>query len=320
MPALAAMRTLTVDVPARLLLRGEGDAIVHSAHWPAAVGASGSAPVQIAIHGLGGSHLNWGLLAPELVELGEVWAPDLAGFGMTPPDGRTSSVGDNVDLVIGLIQTISPDRPAVLLGNSMGGHIAYSVAARRPDLVAGIVLIGPALPPLLKRPDPRVALRFLLFTTPFLGEAFLRSRGRNLTPAEQVRETMELCAVDADALDRDLMLAHVDMAAQRRRMPHANDAFLTASRSLMRRLGTGRSKLWSAVDAIAAPGLILQGGQDRLAERVAADRLGERRPDWDYVVYDDLGHVVMIEAPHRVAADIRDWRIRRLPAASAAAS
>jgi pimeloyl-ACP methyl ester carboxylesterase len=319
MSALAKMHTRTVDVPDRHLLRGEGPATVHTAHWSAQPGVPATAPVQIAIHGLGGSHLNWGLLAPELTDLGEVWAPDLAGFGMTAPDGRTSSIGDNVDLMVGFIQTVSPDQPVVLLGNSMGGHIAYSLTARRPDLVAGLVLIGPALPPVVKRPDPRIALRFLLFSTPYVGEAFMRSRMRKTTPAEQVRETMELCVVDPDALDTDLMRAHVDMAAQRRRMPHAHSAFLTASRSLLRRLGPGRSKLWTSVDSISAPALILQGAEDRLAERIAADRLGERRPDWEYVVYDDLGHVVMIEDPKRVAADIHDWRRRHLPAESATA-
>jgi pimeloyl-ACP methyl ester carboxylesterase len=308
MSVLHSMHTRIVDVAARLLLRGEGDATVHTAHWPAAADVPETAPAQIAIHGLGGSHLNWGLLGPELADLGEVWAPDLAGFGKTPPDGRSSSVGDNVDLVIGFIQTVSPNRPVVLLGNSMGGHIAYSLAARRPDLVCGVVLIGPAVPPAVKRPDPKVLARFAVFTIPYLGESFLRSRARKLTPAEQVRETMELCVVEPDALDRDLMDAHEDMAAQRRRMPHANEAFLTASRSLMRRLGPGRSKLWAAVDDVRAPVLLLQGAEDRLAARIAADRLAQRRPDWEYVVYDDLGHVVMIEDPKRVAADIHTWR------------
>ncbi len=316
MSALEDMATSLLDVPAERLRHGGPDgATVHTAHWPASDAAPADAPAQICLHGLGGSHLNWSLLGPLLTDLGEVWAPDLAGFGLTPLDGRSSSVEANVDLVIGFIQTVSPDRPVVLLGNSMGGHIAYTIAAKRPDLVAGLVLVGAAVPPNVGKPDPTVALRFALFAIPKVGEAYLDARVRMLTPAEQVRETLELCVVDFDSLDTDLVRAHVDLAARRRHMPDAHAAFITAARSLLRRIGPRRWHLWLQVDAISAPALILHGGRDRLVERIAADRLSARRPDWEYRVYEDHGHVIMIEVPEQVSADIHAWRAEHLPVA-----
>ncbi len=125
---------------------------------------------------------------------------------------------------------------------------------------------------------------------------------------------MALVTVDRTSLDADLMAAHVEMATKRRRLPHAHEAFLTAARSLVLRLGPGRDKLWRAITKITAPALILQGGQDRLIERDACDRLADRRQDWTYRVYPDLGHVVMIEDPDRVAEDIAAWRADALPA------
>jgi pimeloyl-ACP methyl ester carboxylesterase len=40
-----------------------------------------------------------------------------------------------------------------LVGNSFGGAVALTVAARRPELVRTLTLVSPAMPDL--RPDPR---------------------------------------------------------------------------------------------------------------------------------------------------------------------
>lgn len=302
------LTTRYVRVHAHLLSRGSGHGEVHAARWDAAKGAPSDAPTQICVHGLGGSHLNWALLAPKLAAHGPVWAPDLAGFGRTLPANRSASVEDNLDLLEGFIKTISPDRPVVLLGNSMGGHITYTLAATRPELVAGIVLIGPAVPPLARVPDPRVLLRFATFATPFVGKAWLDERARRVTPAEQVRDTMELCTVNPDSLDPHLLHAHTELVAQRRLMPHSHTSFLEAARSLLLRLGPGRRRVWGHIDAVDVPALLLQGAHDRLMTIEGAEQVRRRRPDWAVKIYDDLGHVAMIEDPDRVAEDIAGWR------------
>lgn len=305
-----------LTVPAAALRRGRGDAAVHAAHWPAAPGAPADAPVQLCLHGLGGSHVNWVLLGPLLAAHGPVWAPDLAGFGLTPTDTRSASVADNIDLVAGLCSVVARDAPVLLLGNSMGGHIAYSLAAANPDRVAGLVLVGPAVPPMTRLPDREVARRFATLATPLLGRAYLERRRRVRTPAEEAAEVLALCLADPSSLDEGALDAHIAMVAQRRALANAPAAYLTAARSLLLRLGPQRAALWQAIERIEAPALILQGARDRLIERAACDRLADRRADWTYRVYDDLGHVVMLEAPERVAADITAWRASALTPAS----
>ena len=56
---------------------------VHYREWP------GPAEGQtfVCVHGLGGSLVNWALVAPGLARHGRVLALDLAGFGLTDPDG-----------------------------------------------------------------------------------------------------------------------------------------------------------------------------------------------------------------------------------------
>jgi pimeloyl-ACP methyl ester carboxylesterase len=54
---------------------------------------------MVLVHGLGGSHVNWMRVGPLLAERARVLAPDMAGFGMTPPAGRGTSVQANARLL-----------------------------------------------------------------------------------------------------------------------------------------------------------------------------------------------------------------------------
>ncbi len=70
------------------------------------------------------------LLAPR-----DVLTPDLPGFGETPePEGEFSPLD-------GLL-----DRPAAVVGNSLGGRIALQLALARPELVQRLLLVAPGLP------------------------------------------------------------------------------------------------------------------------------------------------------------------------------
>jgi pimeloyl-ACP methyl ester carboxylesterase len=304
-----AADTRWVSVPARLLRRGRGDHRVHAARWE---GADPQGTPLVAVHGLGGSHLNWGLVGGRLAALGTpwgpVWAPDLAGFGKTPLGTRRATIGDNLDLLVGFVRTVSAGRPVILLGNSMGGLLALLVAARAPELVAGLVLIDPAAPTRLsRRTDPQVVARFATFLTPGLGEAWLRRLARTTTPAEQARQTMALVLADAEAMDPVTFAAHADMIAQRRAMPHASRAFLQAARSLVSRLLVRQQAYWRDVDAVAAPALLVHGAADRLIGEDTVGRLARRRPDWRFSSHPELGHAPQLEAPDVFVAEVTDW-------------
>ena len=85
----------------------------------------------VAVHGLGGSHANWHDLAPLLTRSHRVVAVDLAGHGRTPRAGRSASIPANCGL-LGRFLSHVDDRPAVLLGNSMGGALSLLHAAAHP--------------------------------------------------------------------------------------------------------------------------------------------------------------------------------------------
>lgn len=99
--------------------------------------------------GLIGLH-GWGRSGADLATVLDGYsaiAPDLPGFGATPPPAEPWGAEAYADLVARLVEA-EADAPVVLLGHSFGGRVAVCLAAARPDLVRGLVLTGV---PLLRR-------------------------------------------------------------------------------------------------------------------------------------------------------------------------
>src|SRR3954466_9259992 len=97
-------------------------------------GGNPEGPVLVLVHGLGGSHLNWDLLAPLLTPHGRVLALDLPGFGRSEPGGRRATVEANVAVLRRFLAEVAGG-PVVLVGNSMGGMISIFTAAEAPEAV-----------------------------------------------------------------------------------------------------------------------------------------------------------------------------------------
>ena len=268
-------------------------------------GGPGDGTSVLFVHGLGGSHLNWVLLANELAADHHVMAIDLVGFGLTRSADRTSSIDSNVALVARFLNEVIGN-PTILVGNSMGGMISGLVASAHPQHVAGVVLIDPALPLEPKRPDRQVFTEFLLYTLPGVGERYMAKVARTTTPREQVQATMDVCVADQSDLDKAFIEASVALATERREFSESDHAFLVATRSLM--LHNMRSARYlSRLHAIAAPVLLIHGEKDRLVPVSAGRALAAAEPSWTYDEIAGVGHTPQIEAPRRVAESITDW-------------
>lgn len=259
----------------------------------------------VLVHGLGGSHANWLPIIPGLARHGVVYAIDLAGFGRTPPEGRSAAVEANTALLNRVLATIG--RRVVLVGNSMGGAISILQAAAHPDSVAGLVLIDPALPRRYSHVFDRASAQFLAaFAIPAAGIPLVQRRLRKLGPERVAMQGLKMCTVDYRRVDRAVVAEQVAITRDRIDQPWATSAFLEASRSLVRLLAR-RREFMRTVDAVAAPTLMLTGREDRLVPLAAAEAVAKARPDWDFVVFDDIGHVPQLEAPEQTLAAIERW-------------
>lgn len=133
-----------------LLDRPRGSHPPHRAEWLAAgdalvrtVRAGQGDTTLVLLHGFGESLFTWRAIIDPLATRYRVVAFDLPGFGGSskPPgdyglEAMTERVNDFIDRWVA--------GPVILVGHSMGGEIAASVALSRPDRIAALVLIAPA--------------------------------------------------------------------------------------------------------------------------------------------------------------------------------
>jgi pimeloyl-ACP methyl ester carboxylesterase len=260
----------------------------------------------VLVHGLGGSHVNWSEVAGALTARGRVLAPDLAGFGLTPPAGRSSAVRANRRLLDRFIAEVA-GTPAILVGNSMGGLIAMAQAAIDPGSVEALVLVNPAAPPVsLLRTSPGAVMRLVLPTAPVVGPAVLDAYLRRRPVDEYVAETLEFVCADPTRVSPGHVAESAEMARKRRTMPWASRAFVDASRSIARAL-VRRGAYDEMASAVTAPTLLIHGDRDDLVDPDAIRRLADLRPDWELVMLDGVGHVPQIEVPGVFVDVVAGW-------------
>jgi pimeloyl-ACP methyl ester carboxylesterase len=276
-----------------------------SVHYVDFGGPDGAAPTVVLVHGLGGSHLNWDLFAPLLAPRARVLAIDLPGFGRSEPGDRRTTVHDNVQVLDRFLREVAAT-PVVLVGNSMGGMISILQTAASPETVNGLVLLDAAVPGPRRSLDPLVTVTFVAYSIPRVGERFLSLRRKRSTPLRQVRDMLQLCGVDPDALPAHTIDRSITLIEQRQDVPGMDRAFLTAARSVVRLLVDPR-KYRRAMAAVRVPVLMVQGDQDRLVPVAAARDTAARRPDWQYLELPGVGHVPQLQVPEQLATKVITW-------------
>jgi pimeloyl-ACP methyl ester carboxylesterase/CRP-like cAMP-binding protein len=103
------------------------------------------APLAFLIHGWSSSSHTWSTLMPTLQRRYRCVAVDLPGFGKSPDPVESPSIAWYADLIAELIKLYKSDRGVAVIGHSMGGQIATTLALRHPALVEQLVLLNPAL-------------------------------------------------------------------------------------------------------------------------------------------------------------------------------
>jgi pimeloyl-ACP methyl ester carboxylesterase len=262
--------------------------------------AAADLPPALFVHGLGGSSLNWTALGLMLNDTIRGIAPDLPGFGRTPLSGVTG-ISEQADVLIQLLER-EYDQPVHVFGNSMGGASSVALAAQRPDLVASLTLVSPALP------HPRVsasALWFAALATPRVGPAVLE-RTQRLPFDQRFQASLAMVFGDPRSLAPEVRAAYEEELHRRDTDPWGRQATVEAARSILRSsLARPRRSLWADAARVECPVLLIYGGKDRLVDARIRTKAQRTFPNARLLYLPKSGHVAQMEHPDQVARAFR---------------
>jgi 2-hydroxymuconate-semialdehyde hydrolase len=263
-----------VPEPATIDVAGVKTALIDTGD-PAGGHEAGGAPVLL-LHGSGPgvtATANWRPVIPALSQDRRVLAPDQLGFGGTATgEQRTYGRAAWTAHALALLDTLGVETVDVI-GNSMGGAVALSLAAARPSAIRRIVLMGS------------------------MGVAMALPAGLNTiwgyTPGvEQMREIIGLFAYNRALITDEL----VEMRYQASLSPLVRDSWQAMFPEPRQRWADDLALSGAELNAITAPVLLVHGRDDRVVPwRVSSAQLVDLLPDARLHLLANCGHWTMIE-------------------------
>lgn len=101
------------------------------------------APIVVFEAGAAASRSSWAAVQPPVSAFATAVAYDRSGLGRSAPDPVGRTLDRMADDLNDLLDGLGADRRFVLVGHSAGGPIVRLAASRRPERIAGLVLVDP---------------------------------------------------------------------------------------------------------------------------------------------------------------------------------
>jgi len=100
-------------------------------------------PTILLLHGFGADRLSFALNEASFAGVGPTIAVDLPGHGDSDVEVGDGGVADFAEIIADFVAALNLG-PCHIVGHSLGGAIALTLAAGRPDLVRSLFLLAPA--------------------------------------------------------------------------------------------------------------------------------------------------------------------------------
>jgi pimeloyl-ACP methyl ester carboxylesterase len=288
-------RSRTADLPHRPHLTEYGDP---------------DAPeLMVCLHGLGGSALNFGLVAPLLAEGRRVLVPDLLSHGRSFATAPGESAVEAQLQMLSQLLARETERPVILVGHSMGGILAMLHAHRLPESVNSLVLLDPPVPSVTRSTcDPRLVAKLVLLQMPGVA-ALVARQVAHLTPEQLVARQLTAATPHPDRIPA----AVIDATVKEITATRGKDGGRSAQRGQFRAILEvvellARPARWrKQLAEITTPTLWLHGADDPLSHLQAASALAATRPGWTFRTREGVGHLPHLEDPAWTARSITRW-------------
>lgn len=247
-------------------------------------GQTPQSPTIVLVHGFGADKSNWPEMVKALPPEFHVVALDLPGFGES---SYLEGAGYGFDAQAVRLHEFAQALEigsAHWVGNSMGGGIILALAQRFPQQILSMTLMDAA-----GLDDP---------TTQSDYEKMLASGDSNpliVQTPEDFKKVFALVAVEPPFIPWPIP----DVLAQRAAegQPRLKRIFAEISAQV-------NSSDPSYLEAITTPALVMWGKQDRILDVSNGRLMSEHLVNAKLVVYDNVGHIPMIEVPAQAAADV----------------
>lgn len=195
-------------------------------------------------------------------------ALDMPNFGGSGPLPGEPDIDGYADAVAGFLRALGIEM-SVLVGHSLGGAVAISLAVRHPQLLCGLVLVDSAAPSGLQTPEDRYPLI----------QSMQNNRGILARALSAVVPTLN---------DTEFFESLVDDASLM-----AGPAWIGNARAL------GRFDYRGRCGAFRAPVLVIWGKKDVIVTEAMARETAIAFPRARLIVLDEVGHSVVVEDPSR---------------------
>jgi pimeloyl-ACP methyl ester carboxylesterase len=265
--------------------RGEGR-VAYDLRGP----SNSQGPLVVCIAGMGDIRATYRYLAPALADSGyRVAVLELRGHG----DSETTFSRYDDDAAAGDVVALVEELggPALLVGHSMGAAVSVMVAARRPELVSGLALVGPFARDAQTNPVTNLLLRVAMLPpwARAAWNAYLPSLYAGRRPS------------DFDEHRRAMMAAIAK--------PGHTKAFCRTTRS-------SHAPAEAVIDQVTAPTLVLMGELDPDFKDPAAEAAWiAEHTDGAVVMVPEAGHYPHAQRPDVVVPAVLELAGRVAPRA-----
>lgn len=247
-------------------------------------------PVPIVlIHGTSASLHTWEGWVAELKNQHRVISMDIPAFGLTGPRADADYHSTTyARFMLDLLDTMQVSR-CIIAGNSLGGEVAWMVAATAPQRVERLILVdagGYAF-----KADS-IPLGFRIARMPQL--AWI---GEHVLPRHMMETSVKNVYGNPDRVTSALVDRYTAMTLREGNRHALGQRFQQTS--------SGAHA--ADIKGIHVPTLIIWGGQDRLIPSEYAKKFNQDIAGSKLVIFDKLGHVPHEEDPVATVAVVKDF-------------